>query len=184
MLQLPLSESYMETDKLKASMPLQHACWQFCQQRSLLHFSCFLLQHPPLPEVQRIQHRELMGQTWKLKRESMTDWKCQGLPVLLSPSPSMSWQMAEGKHKCYAGRDHRTKCETALESAVKKRVFLQSLQAFTHMLPHFFHRHRYWEEHTLNNLQRCRLFRNVDLCFDLQIFLNLLVAGLLEIAHI
>lgn len=97
----------------------------------------------------------------------------------------MSWQMAEGKHWCHAGRDHRTQCEIALKCAVKKKpVLLQSSQALTPVLPHFFHRHRYWEKYTLNNLQHCRLFRNVDLCFDLQIFLNLLVAGLLEIAHV
>lgn len=34
------------------------------------------------------------------------------------------------------------------------------------------------------NLRCYRLFRRVDLCFDLQIFLNLLVTGLLEIAHV
>lgn len=37
-----------------------------------------------------------------------------------------------------AGRDHRTTCEIALKSAVKKTVFLRSLQAFTPLLPHFF----------------------------------------------
>lgn len=126
---------------------------------------------------------KLNGTNWNVK--AWQSGKCQGLPVLLSPSPSMSWQMAEGKHWCHAGRDHRTQCEIALKSAVKKKpVLLQSLQALTPVLPHFFHRHRYWEKYTLNNLQHCRLFRNVDLCFDLQIFLNLLVAGLLEIAHV
>lgn len=34
------------------------------------------------------------------------------------------------------------------------------------------------------NLQCRRLLRNIDLSFDLQIFLNLLVTGLLEIAHV
>lgn len=183
MLQLPLSESYMQTDKLKASMPLQHACWQSCQQRSLLHFSCFLPQHPPPSRSSENSTQRTNGTNWNVK--AWQSGKCQGLPVLLSPSPSMSWQMAEGKHWCHAGRDHRTQCEIALKCAVKKKpVLLQSSQALTPVLPHFFHRHRYWEKYTLNNLQHCRLFRNVDLCFDLQIFLNLLVAGLLEIAHV
>lgn len=37
-----------------------------------------------------------------------------------------------------AGRDHRTMCEIALKSAVRKTVFLRSLQTFTPLLPHFF----------------------------------------------
>lgn len=93
-------------------------------------------------------------------------------------------QLFVGGKLTIAGRDHRTMCEIALKSAVKKQF---SFEVYRHSLLcylTFFHRHRHWEEYTLNNLQRCRLFRNVDLCFDLQIFLNLLVTGLPEIAHV
>lgn len=130
MLQLPLSESYMQTDKLKASMPLQHACWQSCQQRSLLHFSCFLPQHPPPSRSSENSTQRTNGTNWNVK--AWQSGKCQGLPVLPSPSPSMSWQMAEGKHWCHAGRDHRTQCEIALKSAVKKNQF--SFRVYRHSL--------------------------------------------------
>lgn len=80
--------------------------------------------------------------------------------------------------------DHKTKHEIAPKSAVKKQSFPWTFigTCCCDAVPP--HRHRRQWKYTLNNLQCSRLLRNIDLSFDLQIFLNLLVTGLLEIAHV